>query len=1045
MKYAQSDRVRLGSYELDLRSGELLGGDQRVLLQEQPLQVLRMLVEQEGELVTREEIQKKLWPNDTIVEFDHSINAAIKNLRRALSDSATEPKYIETLARRGYRLMVPVERISADDSSVELPAMSVKNDSAAVAAASEAAAAPRQAPASLPYPDAPIFSVGELIVDRYKVLRFIAKGGMGQVYEVDDLELKARVALKTIAPERASSRRQVDRFRQEIQLARTVGHPNVCRVFDLGRQKDDTHGEVLFLTMEFVPGETLSARLRERGPMSCEQALPLIRQMVSGLAAAHEVGIVHRDFKPGNVMLLPEGSGPGLKITDFGLATNPEQQITISGTSPEVVGTPAYMAPEQFRGQCSNRTDIYALGVTVFQMLTGTLPTSYESPFRGSGSGSNKLAGKAHPSGGKAQSDSGKLKAIGAKAQSSESETTKRISQRWRVAITKAMAANPDARFESVEEFWYALSGERPVGHTGWKAIAPNLRRHRWLYAANACAVIAVIALFAAGIIPNPFHARAQERHLAVLPFLNIGNDPTDNAFAEGVSETLTSKLSQLERYQKSFWVVPAGDARTVKSPEEAHRNLDVNLAVTGSVQRTQEGVEVTTNLIDAANHRQLASRTLHVPSISLEDLQQQVWESVADMLDLQVPPEVKAELAAGGTSQPEAYELYERGTGYLQHGAPDDVDRAIDAFNKALAEDSNYALAYAGLGQAYAGKYNATKNPAWLEQATRDAGRAVELNDRLIPVRMSLAGVYQQTGQLDKALAEYKSVLERDPTVTDAEYHLGEIYQTQGKNKQAEEAFKHVISRHPTYWRGYGDLAALYYNTGRFNEAAQQYQLVIDLAPDISAGYFSLGGTYLALGRYDDAITVLKKGLSIRPSDGAWSNLGSAYMYLGKWDEAADAMKRAAELSPDRDVLWRNLGDAYDQIPSRLADARKAYQKALEIATQELKVNPKAPDVLSGIALYHAHLGQKEDAEVFIARALQLAPNNSDSLFTSALVYEIIGNREKALGALQQAAKAGYSLVEIDKEPELRALHGDPRYKSWFGQNRSQPGITNN
>ncbi len=1054
MKYAQSVRVRLGAYELDLRSGELLGGEQKVLLREQPLQVLRMLVESEGELVTREEIQKTLWPNDTIVEFDHSINATIKNLRRALGDSATEPKYIETLARRGYRLIVPVERISAD-SSVEVPAISANNnDGAAAGAAPEPVAAAAPEPVAAPaleshtetyltHPDAPIFAVDDLIVDRYKVLRFIAKGGMGQVYEVNDMELKSRVALKTIAPERASSRRQVERFRQEIQLARTVGHPNVCRVFDLGRQKDERHGEVLFLTMEFVPGETLSARLRREGPMSCEQAMPLIRQMVAGLSAAHEVTVVHRDFKPGNVMLLPEGSGPGLKITDFGLATNPEQQITISGTSPEVVGTPAYMAPEQFRGQCSNRTDIYALGVTVFQMLTGTLPASYESPFRGSGSGSNKLPGKAHPSGGKAQSDSGKLKAIGAKPQSTESETTKRIGQRWRDAITKAMAANPEARFESVEEFWCALSGERPVGHAGWEAIAHGARRHRWLYAASVCAVLAAIALFAAGIIRNPFHPKPQERHLAVLPFLNIGNDPTDKAFAEGISETLTSRLSQLERFQKSFWVVPAGDARTVKSPEEAHRNLDVNLAVTGSVQSTQDGVEVTANLIDAANHRQLASRTLHVPSITLEDLQQQVWEAVADMLDLQVPAEVKKELAEGGTSHPDAYRLYEEGNGYL-HGNKTDPDRAIDLFTKALAIDPNYALAYAGLGGAYGSKYSRTNDPQWAAQATLNAGRAVELNDKLIPVRMTLAAVYERTGQLDKALAEYKRVLEQDPTVTEAEQSEARVYRNQGHFHEAEELYKHAISRHSTYWPGYDSLGELYYSTGRFNEAIQQFQTAVDLAPDDPGPYFNLGGAYLALGRYDDAIDVLKKGLSIKSSAMGWTNLGASYMYLGKWQEAADAMKRATKLRPHTDTVWRNLGDAYDQIPSRLADAREAYQKALETANEELKVDPKDPNVLSYVALYQAHLGQAGAAEDYIQRALQVAPKDSDVLFTAAIVYELNGHRDLALKAVADAVKAGYSVEEIDKEPELRALHNDPRYKVWLGQNRSHSSSAN-
>jgi tetratricopeptide (TPR) repeat protein len=576
------------------------------------------------------------------------------------------------------------------------------------------------------------------------------------------------------------------------------------------------------------------------------------------------------------------------------------------------------------------------------------------------------------------------------------------------------------------------------------RAVAQSVRRRPVIYAVIACVLAALVVLLMTGVIRNPFHLKPQERHLAVLPFLNIGDDPTDKAFAEGISETLTSKLSQLERFDKSFWVVPAGDARTMKSPDEAHRNLDVTLAITGSVERTPDGVQVSTNLIDAANHRQLASRTLNVPSISLEDLQQQVWEAVADMLDLQVPAEVKKELAAGGTSHPEAYRLYEQGNGYLQRGNRDDMDRTIDLFSKAVAIDPNYALAYAGLGEAYAWKYYQTKDPQWMTKATLNAGQAVELNDRLIPTRMSLAEVYLRTGQLDKALAEYKRVLEQDPTLTDAEFREATIYRRQGNSRQAEEVLKHVMARHSTYRPAYELLGMLYYESGRFSEAVQQFQSEVDLAPDNPGTYYNLGGAYLALGRYDDAISVLKKGLAIKPSAEQWSNLGAAYMYLGKWEEAADAMKRATELSPHNDVMWRNLGDAYDQIPSRLANAHAAYQKALQLATEQLKVNPKDPDVLSGIALYHAHLGQKDQAAGFILRALDAAPNNSDSLFTAVLVYELTGQREKALSAVDQAAKAGYSVEEIDKEPELRALRSDPRYKVWLGQNRSH-SIANN
>jgi eukaryotic-like serine/threonine-protein kinase len=481
-------------------------------------------------------------------------------------------------------------------------------------------------------PDRPIFLPDDVIGDRYRVVRFIARGGMGEVYEVEDWELQARIALKTIAPERASSARQIGRFRQEIQLARKVSHANVCRVFDLGHHKDKLHADLLFLTMELLEGETLSAYLHRHGPMTCEQALPLVRQMVSALAAAHQLGIVHRDFKPGNVMLLETARGPLAKVTDFGLATNPECDETVAESVVDVVGTPEYMAPEQLRGQCSTRTDIYALGLTIFQMLTGKFPSSHDAPFKGL-----------------------------------EADVVKRIGPRWREAITKSLAVNPADRFATVEEFWCALSGENLPTQSGWKAIAAGIRRHRATYAISACVLLAAIILVLAGAVPNPFKRLPQEKHLAVLPFQNIGNDASNQAFAEGVAESLTSKLSQLERYQKSFWVVPSSDTRHVKSLDEAYRNLNVTLAVTGSIEHTAEGVNLTADLVDPKNHRQLSSRSIHVAFRQLDEMQQRVWESVADMLDLQVNSQIKEELAAGGTTQPGAYELYEEGMGYLK------------------------------------------------------------------------------------------------------------------------------------------------------------------------------------------------------------------------------------------------------------------------------------------------------------------------------------------------------------------------------------------
>jgi serine/threonine protein kinase/tetratricopeptide (TPR) repeat protein len=836
----------------------------------------------------------------------------------------------------------------------------------------------------------PIFAPGTVICERYEVIRFIARGGMGEVYEVEDRELKARIALKTIAPSRASSPRQVSRFRQEIQLARQVTHPNVCRVFDLGRDSSNPSGDVLFLTMELLEGETLAAFLQRHGPMTCEEALPVVRQMVAALSAAHQSGIVHRDFKPGNVILLETPRGMEVKVTDFGLAVSPDGDETASGSLADIVGTPEYMAPEQFQGQYSVRTDVYALGVTVFQMLWGRLPVSNDTPFKTLGT-----------------------------------HTTKRVVARWQAAIGKCISVNPSTRFESVEDFWRAVSGENQAWHPG---------RRTWI-AAAALVVLVLMAglLLGAGVVPNPFKRLPEQKHIAVLPFQNIGNNAMNQAFADGVADSLTSKLSQLERYQKSFWVVPSSDTRNVKSLNEAYRNLSVTLAVTGSIQCTPEGVDLTANLVDPKNHRQLASRSMHVNSANLEDMQQRVWESVADMLDLQISPQMKEELAAGGTTQPGAYELYEQGMGYLQRNTLGDIDSAIDLFDKALQKDSRYALAFAGLGSAYADKFGKTKDPQWADLATQNAKHAVDINGKLIPVRLTLAQVYAQTGQPEKAEQQYEQILKEDPAVIEAKFRLAGTYEKEGKYSQAEEAYKDVVRRRPRYSSARSGLGAFYYAHGQFSEAAQEFQTVVDLAPDNPEGYYNLGAVYSALGRNEEAVTVLKKGLAIAPDRNAWTNLGAAYMYLGRYEEAADAMKKAADLSPHDHVMWRNLADSYHQIPSRQRDAKAAYEKALQTALLQLKVNPNDTDVLSGIALYEAHLGDVPDAVKYIRRTLDLAPQNSDSLFTSALVYEIIGDRREALQQLDKSVRAGYSLELVVHEPELQQLRTDSRYHRWL------------
>jgi len=840
---------------------------------------------------------------------------------------------------------------------------------------------------------------GQVLGARYQIVRMVGRGGMGEVYEAEDRELHCRIALKTLRAGLPSTGRSLDRFKREILLGRRIAHPNICRIFHLDRATLGDKGEVLFLTMEFLAGETLSQRLKRNGPMDIGAAEPIVEDILAGLAACHRHGIVHRDFKSSNIMLVHEpDEKPRAVITDFGLAHsirlgNPENAaLTVEGG---VMGTPEYMAPEQWEGKAATEaSDIYALGVVLCEMLTGRRP---------------------------------------ARGAASLPADRLRLGRAWETVILRCIQTDPSHRFGSADEVAAALelalvSTTRATGKAGH--AANRIRRNWQLILTAALAVLTISLLW---FFYHKTHSIPDLKHVAVLPFRYLGKNAADQVFCEGLAETLTSKLSQLERYQKSFWVVPASDSRHVSEPHDAYRKLDATLVVSGSLERLPSKTVLLINVIDARTRRQLASRDIETPASDLSGLEDEAWQRVADMLDLQLRPEEIRLVDAGKAHAPGAYVSYAQGLGYLRRDGLENINSAISRFQEAIGRDPSYALPYSGLGSAYALKYEITKDPQWLELARVNAKRAIALAPDLAQGHFTLGEIDFSTGQDDEAQHELTRALELDPDVIEAHYYLGRLHERQGRLAEAAVDFQSAVARRPGYWRGHSELATFYYHHGRLPEAEHESLEALRLQPDDANSLNNLGAIYMATGRFQEAIRVFEDQVRVDPNDGdVYSNLGTCFLLLQRYAEAVAPMEKAVALKPNSHDLWRNLGDAYQFAPGQKGKADGAYRRALELGRRQLAINPKDSETMASVALYDAHLNNRAEAIQLVERSMKMAPANNEIFFTAALVYEILGEHSASLQALRSAYEKGHPLDDIEREPELAALRKDPRYQTW-------------
>jgi tetratricopeptide (TPR) repeat protein/TolB-like protein len=847
-------------------------------------------------------------------------------------------------------------------------------------------------------------------VSHYTVLERLGGGGMGVVYRAEDTRLKRPVALKFLSADLTRDAEAKQRFVQEAQSASALDHPHVCTVHEI----DETPDGRVFICMTYYAGESLRERIL-KGPFSVADALVIAIQIAEGLAATHDRGIVHRDIKPANVMLTSDGT---VKIVDFGLATLIRRAR--GSRSGVVAGTLPYMAPEQARGEAADaRTDIWAAGAVLYEMLTGHPPfgTEHESPV---------------------------LRAIQEDRHPPISRTRQDVPQAVTAMIDRCLEKDPDKRFATARDLAAELRRVRRALRistastiTGAPASGATSGRRRrraaGLAAAAAAAALAVAIL--SGVLPGldrvpGTHALPAKAHIAVLPFLNVGGEPANQAFIDGFVEVLASRLTQL-RGREDLWVVPQSEVRAarVTSPLEAYRTFGATLVVTGALRRSGDGVQLTVNLVDPERTRQLRSWVLESREDALGRLDQRAFDALSDGLGISGGGAVTV-AAPTRTPAPAAYDLTMQGFGVLAgvHG-PGDPEAALNLFRRAATIDPAFALAQAGLGRAYLELFRNTRNPDWVEAAEASCTRAIALDASLAQVQVTLGSVQSATGRYRDAVATFRRVLEAEPGNLDASLGLARAYQALGRLAEAEATFRAATASRPDFWLPYHRLGNFYLAHQRWAQAEAQYEKVVTLTPDSFVGPFDLGIAYFNENRLADARAAFERSIALKPTYGAWSNLATLTYAEGKWQAAAEAFEKALAISDQDYLLWGNLGSAYRQLHGHEERERQVLREAISLAERRRAVNPSDPSIAADLASYHAMLGESTAAERYLADVRPAAGDDAALAFRVGETYEDMGRRDEALRWIARAAVLGQPAVEIMNSPDLAALRADPRF----------------
>jgi eukaryotic-like serine/threonine-protein kinase len=719
----------------------------------------------------------------------------------------------------------------------------------------------------------------------YRILEQIGAGGMSVVYRARDEQLERDVAVKVLPPGTLTGDQSRKRFRKEALLLAKMNHPNIETVHEFGNCQDTD-----FLVTEYIPGAALDAKLAA-GPLPEKQVVQLGLQLAAGLAAAHQLGMVHRDLKPGNLRVTPGGH---LKIIDFGLARLVLPVAEVASTvslseSGEISGTIPYMAPEQLRGETSDaRSDIWATGVVLYEMATARRP--FEAKL------ANALAAD-----------------IIHKPPLAPRQIKPYLSAELERIILKCLDKEPENRYQAAKELGVDLRRLTVSGSDTGFAV-PVLARKRWRWPVAGVAALVFVTLLLLALDVGGWRdlllggGAAQIRSLAVLPLENLSRDPEQEYFAEGMTEALITDLSKIRALRVISRTSAMHYKGTTKTLPEIARELGVDGVIEGSVLRAGNRVRITAQLIAARTDRHLWAETYERDMQDVLGLQSEVAQSIAGEVKARVTSEEDAGFAKRGPVNREAYEAYLKGRYFWNRRTPESLAHAAALFQQAIHIDPTFALAYGGLADSYisSGPISGARPDDIYPKAKEAASQALVLDQTLAEAHSSLA-IEKDFYEWDwaGAEAEHKRALELNPSYAIAHQWYGVHLGILGRITDGMAELRRAQELDPLSLMINTNIGQFLFFAGDYDRASEQFRKVLEMDQNFMFARINYALVLMQKGSYDEAITQLQTAAKPSGMRLPWAlgNLARAYAKAGKRAEAVEVLSEIQKISKQRYV----------------------------------------------------------------------------------------------------------------------------------------------